>query len=179
LPSPSHADKCDGDGNNTGNGIGNDVAGDEVGDGKGDKAIVTNTIAAIAIVLATTVTAANCIAAADTTIAQCRCPQRSHYSGCRHHPPLQHRNQMAMVWVMVTEAMATVTRVAGECVGERAKNARGKGRHNKSPCCVSWADETRGLSSEKTRQGPTPRHANTSLEGIQKQITWPNHMHKG
>ncbi len=29
-----------------------------------------------------------------------------------------------------------------ECVGEHAKKGRGKGRQNKSPCCVSWADET-------------------------------------
>jgi hypothetical protein len=56
-----------------------------------------------------------------------------------------------------------------ECVGERAKNARGKGGQNKSPCCVSWADETQALPREKTRQGPTPHHANTSLEGIHKQ----------
>ena len=61
-----------------------------------------------------------------------------------------------------------------ECVGECAKNARGKGGKNKSLCCVSWADETQALSCEKTRQGPTPHHANTSLEGIQKQ----NHMTK-
>jgi hypothetical protein len=61
-----------------------------------------------------------------------------------------------------------------ECVGECAKNARGKGGQNKSPCCVLWADETQALSHEKTRQGPTLRHANTSLEVIQKQ----NHMAK-
>jgi hypothetical protein len=80
-----------------------------------------------------------------------------------------------------------------ECVGECAKNARGKGGRNKSPCCVLWADETQALSYEKTRQGPTLRHVNTSLEGIQKQnhtakpngqkiqkiqkkLTWPNDM---
>jgi hypothetical protein len=56
-----------------------------------------------------------------------------------------------------------------ECVGERAKNAREKGGQNKSLCCVLWADETQALSCEKTRQGPILRHANTSLEGIQKQ----------
>jgi hypothetical protein len=61
-----------------------------------------------------------------------------------------------------------------ECVGECAKNARGKGGKNKSPCCVSWADETQALSCEKMRQGPTLCHANMSLEGIQKQ----NHMAK-
>ena len=61
-----------------------------------------------------------------------------------------------------------------ECVGERAKNARQKGGQNKSPCCVSWAGETQALSCEKTRQGPTPCHANTPLEDIQKQ----NHMAK-
>ncbi len=61
-----------------------------------------------------------------------------------------------------------------ECVGERAKNARGKGGRNKSPCCVSWADKTQALSCEKMRQGPTPHHSDTSLEGIQKQ----NHMAK-
>ncbi len=59
-------------------------------------------------------------------------------------------------------------------VGEHAKNARGKGGQKKSPCCVLWADETRVLSHEKMRQGPTPCHANTSLEGIQKQ----NHVAK-
>ncbi len=47
-----------------------------------------------------------------------------------------------------------------ECVGERAKNAKGKGGRNKSPCCVSWAGETQALSCEKTRQGPTLRQAN-------------------
>jgi hypothetical protein len=61
-----------------------------------------------------------------------------------------------------------------ECVGEHDKNARGKVGQNKSPCCVSWADETQALSCKKTRQGPTPCHANMSLEGIQKQ----NHMAK-
>jgi hypothetical protein len=61
-----------------------------------------------------------------------------------------------------------------ECVGERAKNARGKGGQNKSPCSVSWVDETQALSWEQMRQGPTPCHGNTSLEGIQKQ----NHMAK-
>jgi hypothetical protein len=49
------------------------------------------------------------------------------------------------------------------------KNAREKGGRSKSPCCVSWADETRAVSHEKTRQGSTPSHAKTSLEGIQKQ----------
>jgi hypothetical protein len=56
-----------------------------------------------------------------------------------------------------------------ECVGVCMKNAREKGGGNKSPCCVSWADETRAVSHEKTRQGSTLRHAMTSLEGIQKQ----------
>jgi hypothetical protein len=28
-------------------------------------------------------------------------------------------------------------------VGECAKNVKGKGRQNKSPCCVLWADENR------------------------------------
>jgi hypothetical protein len=56
-------------------------------------------------------------------------------------------------------------------VGEHAKIARGKGGRNKSPCCVSWADETQALSCEKMRQGPTPRHANKSLEGICKHVT--------
>ena len=59
-------------------------------------------------------------------------------------------------------------------VGEHVKNASGKGGQNKSLGCVSWADETKALSHEKTRQGPTLHHANTSLEGIQKQ----NHMAK-
>ena len=56
-----------------------------------------------------------------------------------------------------------------ECVGERAKNARGKGGRNKSPCCVSWAGETQALSCEKTRQGPTPHHAKAKPHG---QTTW-------
>jgi hypothetical protein len=58
---------------------------------------------AIAVVLASAVATAVLNAAAATTIAQCHCPQRSHCSGCCHHPPLQHRNQMAMAWAMATE----------------------------------------------------------------------------
>ncbi len=57
----------------------------------------------------------------------------------------------------------------GDGVGERMKSTREKKGQNKSPCCVSWGDETRAVSHEKTRQGSTPRHAKTSLEGIQKQ----------
>jgi hypothetical protein len=56
-----------------------------------------------------------------------------------------------------------------ECVGERMKSTREKKGQNKSPCCVSWGDETRGVSHEKIRQGSTLCHAKTSLEGIQKQ----------
>jgi hypothetical protein len=48
-----------------------------------------------------------------------------------------------------------------ECVGECAKNVRGKGGQRRA-------------RDEKTRQGPTPCHANTLLEGIQQQ----NHMTK-
>jgi hypothetical protein len=59
-------------------------------------------------------------------------------------------------------------------VGERIKNAREKGGQKESPCCVLWEDETRAVSHEKTRQESTPRHAKTSLEGIQKQ----NHVAK-
>ncbi len=59
-------------------------------------------------------------------------------------------------------------------VGEHMKNASEKGGQNKSPCCVSWADETQAVSHEKTRQGSTPHHAKTSLEGIKKQ----NHLAK-
>ncbi len=55
-----------------------------------------------------------------------------------------------------------------ECVGERAKNARDKGRQDKSPCCVSWADKTQALSCEQTRQGSVLCLANTSTKGIQK-----------
>ncbi len=75
------------------------------------RAIVTNAIATIAVVLASAVAAAVFIAAAATTIAKrCR-PQRSHCSGCCHHPSLQHSNQKMMVWAMANEAMATGTRV--------------------------------------------------------------------
>jgi hypothetical protein len=49
------------------------------------RVIVTNAVAAVAIVLASAVAAAAVDAAADTTIAQRCCPQRSHCSGCRHH----------------------------------------------------------------------------------------------
>jgi hypothetical protein len=48
------------------------------------------------------------------TIAQRQYPQCSHCSGCRHHPPHQHRNQMTMALAMAKEAMVTATRVAGE-----------------------------------------------------------------
>jgi hypothetical protein len=75
------------------------------------RVIVTNAIAAVAVVLASAVMAAIFIAAAATTIAQRCCPQRSHCSSYRHHPPLWHSNQMAMAWVMATEAMATTMRV--------------------------------------------------------------------
>jgi hypothetical protein len=83
-----HADKCNGKGNNTDDGIGNNVAGDKVGMVRATRAIITNAVAAVAIVLASAVMAAVFIAAAATAIAQHRCPQRSHCSGYRHHPPL-------------------------------------------------------------------------------------------
>ncbi len=54
------------------------------------------------------------------------------------------------------------------------KSMREKKERNKSLCCVSWGDETRAVSHEKTRQGSTPYHAKMSLEGIQKQ----NHVAK-
>ncbi len=73
--------------------------------------IVTNAIAAVAIVLASAVVASVFIATATTTIAQRHCPQHSHYSGCRHHPPLQHSNRTGMAWAMAMEAMATAMRV--------------------------------------------------------------------
>jgi hypothetical protein len=49
------------------------------------------------------------------------------------------------------------------------KSTREKKGQNKSSCCVSWGDETQAVSHDKTRQESTPRHAKTSLEGIQKQ----------
>jgi hypothetical protein len=52
------------------------------------RAIVTNAIGTVTVVLASAVMAVVFIAAATNTIAQCRCPQRSHCSGCHHHPPL-------------------------------------------------------------------------------------------
>jgi hypothetical protein len=77
-------------------------------------AIVTYAIAAIAAILASAVVEVIFIAAATTTVAQCCCPQCSHCSSCHHHPPLQHRNQMAMAWAIATEAIAMATRVVGE-----------------------------------------------------------------
>ncbi len=56
-----------------------------------------------------------------------------------------------------------------ECVGECTKSTRKKKGRNKSPRCVSWGGETRAVSHEKTRQGSTPCHTKTSLEGILKQ----------
>ncbi len=53
-----------------------------------------------------------------------------------------------------------------ECVGECTKSTREKKGRNRS---VSWGGETRAVSHEKTRQGSTPHHAKTSLEGILKQ----------
>jgi hypothetical protein len=67
------------------------------------RAIVTNAGAVVAIVPASAVAAAIFIAAATTTIAQHRCPQHSHCSGCCHDPPLQHSNRMAVAWVMALE----------------------------------------------------------------------------
>jgi hypothetical protein len=78
------------------------------------RSIVTNAIAAVAIVLASAVMAAVTIAAAATTITQSHCPPCSHCSSCCHHPPLQQRNQKAMAWAMSMEVMAMVMRVAGE-----------------------------------------------------------------
>ncbi len=80
-----------------------------------------------------------------------------------------------VVTVAVVVVVTTVAVGRQLCVGERAKNVRGKGGQDKSPCCVSWADETPALSCKKTGQGPTLHHANTSLEGVQKQ----NHVAKG
>ncbi len=48
------------------------------------RAIVTNTFAAVSVVLTSAVAAATFIAAANTTITQRRCPQHSHCSGCCH-----------------------------------------------------------------------------------------------
>jgi hypothetical protein len=45
----------------------------------------------------------------------------------------------------------------GEGVGERLKSTREKKGRNKSPCCVSWGDETRAVSHE------TPRDASTGF----------------
>ena len=63
-----------------------------------------------------------------------------------------------------------------ESVGKHAKIVN-KGRQDKSPCCVSWADETQAVSREQTRQGSILCLTNTSTQGIQKtgpcgQITW-------
>ncbi len=52
------------------------------------RAIVTNTVAAVAVVLSSAVMAAAAIAAAATTITQRHCPQCSHCSSCSHRPPL-------------------------------------------------------------------------------------------
>jgi hypothetical protein len=81
---------------------------------KATRAVVTNAVAAVAIVLASAVAAAIFIPAADTTIAQRCCPQRSHCSGCPHNPSLRRHNQTAMVWAMATEVVATVTRAVGK-----------------------------------------------------------------
>jgi hypothetical protein len=78
------------------------------------RAIVINAVAAVALVLASTVAAAIFIIAAATTIAQRRRPQCSHCSGCHHLPPLRHINQTSMAWAMAMEAMAKVTRLVGE-----------------------------------------------------------------
>jgi hypothetical protein len=54
-----------------------------------------------------------------------------------------------------------------ECVEEHTKNAREKGRQNKSPYCVLWADKTQDVSCEQTRQGLVLCLVNTSTGGIQ------------
>jgi hypothetical protein len=106
-----------------------------------------------------------------TTTTACTCGSMP---GCCHHcmlPSLDEFHHLGSAFVCYPFWTSfTIWDHVGEC----AKNARGKGRQNKSPCCVLWADETQALSREKMRQGPTPRHANTSFEGIQKQ----NHMAK-
>jgi hypothetical protein len=79
-----------------------------------------------------------------------------------------------MAAAVVSRLVAAVLLAGGGSVEECAKYSSGKGGGKKSPGCVSWADETQALSPEKTRLGPTPCHANMSLEGIQKQ----NHMAK-
>jgi hypothetical protein len=42
-----------------------------------------------------------------------------------------------------------------ECVEEHMKNVREKGGQNKNLCCVLWANDTRPVFHEKTRQGST------------------------
>jgi hypothetical protein len=75
------------------------------------RAIVTNAVDAVAFILAFAAVAAVFIAAAATTILQCRCPQHSHCSGCCHHPSLQHSNQTAMAWASGGQAIATMAMV--------------------------------------------------------------------
>jgi hypothetical protein len=97
-----HADKCNGDSNNMGNCIGNNVVGDKVFMARTIRALITNAVATVAVVLTSAVAAAIFIAAATTTITQRHCPQRSHCSGCQQRPPLQHHNQTAIAWAMAT-----------------------------------------------------------------------------
>jgi hypothetical protein len=106
--------KYDGDGDNMGNGIGNNVAGDKEGMARATRALVTNAVATVAIILASAVAAAIFIGAAATTVAQRCCPWGSHCSGCCHRPPLGHRNQMAIAWAIAMEAIAMATGVAGK-----------------------------------------------------------------
>jgi hypothetical protein len=94
--------------------IGNDIAGDKASMARATRGIVTNPVATITIVLASAVAAVVFTTATATTITQHCFPQRSHNSGCRYCPALQHHNQTAIAWAMATEAMAMAMRVAGK-----------------------------------------------------------------
>jgi hypothetical protein len=66
----------------------------------------------------------------------------------------------------------------GGSVGEHAEHARGKGGQSKSPCCVSWADETQAISCEKQDRGPLRIMQIRHLKVSKSKTTWPNHVDK-
>jgi hypothetical protein len=61
-------------------------------------------------------------------------------------------------------------------VGERVKNAREKGGQNKSPCCVSWADEHKLFLMKRQDRGllrvMQRRHLKVFKSKTRGQTTW-------
>jgi hypothetical protein len=82
---------------------------------------------------------------------------------------------VAVAVARVRVVVVGVTVAVGEC----DKNARGKGRRNKSLCCLLWADETQALFLVKRQdRGPLCVMQIHHLKVSKSKTTWQNHMDK-